>query len=70
MAGEDRTGLLILRVNLAPSASKSLRINIRLTTDVSGGFEVSTDLSDTNAVIELVRQWLDQMARFSEIDSY
>jgi hypothetical protein len=54
----SRTGLLIVRVWVEVGSSEPLRAHIRLTTDVSSGFEDSLTLSQVRAVCEAVETWL------------
>jgi len=56
------TGLLIIRAWAEPGSSLPLRVQIRLTTDVSLGVERSETLADADAVVEVVRAWLLEMA--------
>jgi hypothetical protein len=56
------TGLLIIRAWDEPGSSSPLRVQIRLTTDVSLGVERRETLADADAVIEVVRAWLQEMA--------
>jgi hypothetical protein len=59
---KTRTGLLIIRAWAEPGSSSPLRVQIRLTTDVSLGVERSETLTDADAVVEVVRIWLLEMA--------
>jgi hypothetical protein len=59
---KTRTGLLIIRAWAEPGSSSPLRVQIRLTTDVSLGVERSETLADADAVVEVVRAWLLEMA--------
>ena len=54
----SRTGLLIIRAWIEEGSSEPLRAHIRLTTDVSSGFEDSMTLSQVPAVCEAVETWL------------
>lgn len=56
-----RSGLLIIRAWVEPGASSPLRAQIRLTTDVSEGFERSLTVAEKEAVVEAVRAWLSEM---------
>ena len=53
-----RTGLLIIRAWIEEGSSEPLRAHIRLTTDVSSGFEETVTLSRVPAVCEAVETWL------------
>jgi len=57
-----RTGLLIIRAWAEPGSSSPLRVQIRLTTDVSLGVQRRETITDTDAVVEVVRAWLLEMA--------
>jgi len=59
---KTRTGLLIMRAWAEPGSSSPLRVQIRLTTDVSLGVERSETLTEQDAVIEIVQAWLLEMA--------
>jgi hypothetical protein len=59
---KTRTGLLIIRAWAEPGSSSPLRVQIRLTTDVSLGVERSETLAEADAAIEIVRDWLREMA--------
>jgi hypothetical protein len=56
-----RTGLLIIRAWVEPGSSSPLRVQIRLTTDVSKGFERSLTVAQEEAVVEAVQAWLSEM---------
>ena len=57
-----RTGLLIIRAWAEPGSSSPLRVQIRLTTDVSLGVKHSETTAEADAVVEVVRAWLLEMA--------
>jgi hypothetical protein len=57
----SRTGLFIIRVWIEEGSSEPLRAHIRLTTDVSSGFEDSMTLSQVPAVCKAVETWLGNM---------
>jgi hypothetical protein len=59
---KTRTGLLIIRVWAEPGSSSPLRIQIRLTTDVSLGVERSETVTEADAAIQIVQIWLQDMA--------
>jgi hypothetical protein len=59
---KTHTGLLIIRAWAEPGSSSPLRVQIRLTTDVSLGVERSETLTEADAVVEVVRAWLLEMA--------
>jgi hypothetical protein len=56
-----RTGLLIIRVWIEYGTLSPLRAQIRLTTDVSGGFERRLTVAHEKAVGEAVQAWLSEM---------
>ena len=60
----DRTALLIIRAWIEHGSLKPLRAQIRLTTDVSLGFESELTLTDMAAVGDAVETWLRNV--FSE----
>jgi hypothetical protein len=59
---KTRTGLLIIRAWAEPGSSSPLRIQIRLTTDVSLGVEDSMTTTEADTVVEVVRAWLQEIA--------
>jgi hypothetical protein len=56
-----RTGLFIIRAWVEPGSSSQLRAQIRLTTDVSLGFERSLTVAQEYAVVEAIQAWLSEM---------
>lgn len=54
----DRTGLFIIRAWIEAGSVEPLRAQIRLTTDVSAGFERTLTLSGVEEVCAMVREWL------------
>jgi len=59
---KTRTGLLIIRAWAEPGSSSPLRAQIRLTTDVSLGVERSETITEVDAAIEVVQDWLLEMS--------
>jgi hypothetical protein len=59
---KTRTGLLIIRAWAEPGSSSPLRVQIRLTTDVSLGVEGTETITEADTVVEVVRAWLLEMA--------
>ena len=55
------TGLLIIRARCEETSSQPLRAHIRLTTDISSGFEASMTLTQVAAVGTLVETWLNHI---------
>ena len=53
---------MIIRAWDEPGSSSPLRVQIRLTTDVSLGVERRETITDADAVVEVVRTWLQEMA--------
>ena len=58
---KTRTGLLIIRAWAEPGSSSPLRVQIRLTTDVSLGVERSETITESAAAIEIIQDWLQEM---------
>ena len=56
-----RTGLLIIRARCEETSPQPLRAHIRLTTDISSGFEASMTLTQVAAVSKTVETWLDDI---------
>ena len=59
---KTRTGLLIIRAWAEPGSSSPLRVQIRLTTDVSLGVERSETVTEADSAVEIVQSWLLDMA--------
>lgn len=62
----DLTGLLIIRTWVEQGSHKPLRARIRLTTDVSAGFEREVTLTDVGAVSAAVEIWLRNVLEASQ----
>jgi hypothetical protein len=56
-----RSGLFIIRAWVEPGSSSPLRAQIRLTTDVSLGFQHSLTVAQEDAVVEAIQAWLSEM---------
>lgn len=54
----DRTGLLIIRAWIEQGSPEPLRVQVRLTTDVSAGFDRTLTLSRADEVGATVQAWL------------
>ena len=54
----ERTGLMIIRAWVEEGSPQPLRVQIRLTTDVSEGIQQTVNLSDTGAASAAVEAWL------------
>jgi hypothetical protein len=65
----SRTGLLIIRAWIEEGSTEPLRAHIRLTTDVSGGFEQTMTLSQVPEVCEAVETWLGNVLSASAAPS-
>ena len=53
-----RTGLLIIRAWIEPGSEEPLRAQVRITSDVSTGFEREVTLVRSEAVTATVQEWL------------
>ncbi len=62
----DRTGLLIIRAWIEEGSSEPLRAQIRLTGDVSIGFERELTLVRPEEVCDAVREWLADISSDAE----
>ena len=62
----DRTGLLIIRAWIEEGSSKPLRAQVRISTDVSSGFERTLTLAEPEAVRDTVLEWLDEIMKGAE----
>lgn len=58
---QETLGLLVIRARLEEGSPSPLRAEVRITKDVSGGFERVLNLSNTDDVIEIVAEWLQQI---------
>ena len=56
-----RTGMLIIRAWIEEGSSEPLRAELRISSDVSGGFDRTVTLSQTRAVCDTVLEWLDDV---------
>jgi len=63
LAADGRTGLLLIRAWVEPGSSEPLRAFVRLTTDVSAGFEHSVTLARVEEVHAAVEGWLADILR-------
>ena len=54
----DRTALLIIRAWIEDGSPGPLRAQVRLTADVSKGFEATFTLADPDAIGATVQAWL------------
>lgn len=63
---QEVTGLMIIRTWVEPGSIKPLRARIRLTTDISMGFEREVTLADIPAVSEAVETWLIEVVQRSD----
>lgn len=57
----ERVGLLIIRAWVEAGSSSPLRAQIRCTTDVGAGLQISLTLTDTEAIHAAVGTWLDDV---------
>ena len=57
----NNTGLLIIRASVESGSSAPLRARIRLTSDVSVGFQHTLTLDDKDVVAGVVQSWLDDI---------
>ena len=57
----DRTGLMIIRAWVEEGSREPLRVQLRLTTDVSKGFQQTLNLSDIATASAAVGRWLSDV---------
>jgi len=62
----SHTGLLVIRAWLEEGSEQPLRAHIRLTADVSRGFERGMTLAEVDAACQTVRAWLEEMLAGAE----
>ncbi len=58
---DDRTALLIIRAWVENGSVEPLRANIRLTSDVSAGFQRTLTLARPEAIADAVAAWLREI---------
>lgn len=58
---EPTTGLMVIRVWMENESTEPLRAQVRLTKDVSAGFQRTVTLTQVDSVCAAVRQWLEDM---------
>jgi hypothetical protein len=58
---DDKTALLIIRAWAEEGSLEPLRANLRLTTDVSAGFQRTLTLARTEAIEAAVHAWLQEI---------
>jgi hypothetical protein len=63
-----RTGLFIIRAWIETGSSSPLRAQIRLTTDVSQGFERTLTVAERDAVVEAIQGWLSDVLPRRNLD--
>ena len=64
----DRTGLMIIRAWLEEGSSEPLRVQVRVSTDVTTGLEHTVTFARVDEVCAAVREWLDEMVRQERAD--
>jgi hypothetical protein len=61
--GSDLTGLLIIRAWTEEGSTEPLRAELRISMDVSAGFERTLTLAKTDEVCAAVKEWLADIVR-------
>ena len=64
----DPTALLVIRVSVERGSLLPLRAYIRETNDVSLGFERLSTVADVEAVLGIVRAWLESVLEAGALD--
>ncbi len=64
----DRTALLIIRAWMEEGSPEPLRAQIRLTSDVSSGFERTLTLAQADEVCATVKAWLAEVLAGASAD--
>jgi hypothetical protein len=54
----DVTALFIVRLRFEAGSSQPMRAEVRMTPDVTGDFQPSSTVTDADAVVSLLREWL------------
>jgi hypothetical protein len=52
------TALFLVRVRFEPGSTPPLRAEVRMTRDVTVGFETASTVTDVESVVALLREWL------------
>ena len=63
----DRTALMMIRAWVEVGSSEPLRATIRLTNDVSAGFQRDLTVARPEDVCAAVRAWLTEIVRDAEL---
>jgi hypothetical protein len=63
-----QTGLLIIRAWVEKASSKPLRTHLRMTTDVSRGFDSQISFSDATSTTAAVEDWLKDVLEQAEAE--
>lgn len=59
--GIGTTGLVVIRAWTEPGSSRPLRAQMRVTGDVTAGFQRTVTLADIELVCDAVRDWLTDL---------
>jgi hypothetical protein len=62
----DRNALMIIRAWVEEGSAKPLRVQVRLTGDVSSGFERSASFAESADVCALVDAWLNEVVAVAQ----
>jgi hypothetical protein len=62
----DSHGLLIMRAWVEPNSSEPIRVQIRLTSDISSGMQRTVNLARVDDVCAVVREWLATVLNATE----
>ena len=64
-----RTGLLIIRAWVEAGSAEPLRAQVRVTGDISSGIERTIALAQSDTVMELVDDWLQEIVGAAASDT-
>ena len=54
----DVTALFLIRLRFEAGSSRQMRAEIRMTRDVTAGFQESLTVTDVESAVALLREWL------------
>ena len=54
----DVTALFLVRVRFEAGSTQPMRAEVRMTPDVTAGFGASSTVTDVEAAVTLLREWL------------
>lgn len=65
----NATALFLLRLRFEPGSSQQMRAEVRMTHDVTAGFDGAVTVTDVEAAVALLRSWLLARSRTLPTDA-